>query len=298
MLQIAAGLSVLGVSSAAPRVPQWRWQGSALGAVASLDLRHTDRARATRLVQAAVTEIARLEAIFSLQRTDSALSRLNRDGRLDHPPLELVAVLDTAAMLSKLSGGAFDVTVQPLWRLHAGAAVQGARPSDRLIERTLARVGWQSVDACSRLITFERPGMAVTLNGIAQGYITDRVTELLRDAGLDDLFVNLGEQRALTGRPAGRPWRVATPAGTVALADRALAVSEAQGSDGLPNLISPVSGRPVPEVRQVVVTAPSAQLADAASTALAVSGPRDARELSERLSSLGVAVVESIARDA
>jgi thiamine biosynthesis lipoprotein len=249
-----------------------------------------------RLVQVAVAEIARLEAIFSLQRADSALSRLNRDGRLDHPPLELVAVLDTAAMLSKLSGGAFDVTVQPLWLLHAGAAVHGVHPGDRMIERTLARVGWQLVESQNRSIAFERPGMAVTLNGIAQGYITDRVVELLRDAGLDEVLVNAGEQRALTGRPPGQPWRIATPAGTLVLADSALAVSDAYAPGGLPNLISPVSGRLVQDARRVVVTAPSAQLADGVSTALAVSGPHGARELWERLASMGVAVLEPIAR--
>ena len=292
VLQIAAGLTTLGLASATPTVRRWRWSGSALGAVAAIELHDVDRARAIRLVELAVGEIGRLEAIFSLQRLNSALSRLNRDGHLAGPPLELAAVFETAATLSQLSCGAFDVTVQPLWRLHADAAAAGTGPDGRLVERTLARVGWERVDYGRRSIAFGRPGMAATLNGIAQGYITDRIALLCRDAGLDQVFVDLGEQRVSGGRPPRRPWRIGTPVGTVALGEGALAVSATYPGVARPNLISPSSGLPVMGPRCMVVTAPSAQLADGASTALAVCAPDAAHGLRKRLAPLGVAVLE------
>ena len=92
-------LVAIGGLGAGPAIPErlhHRWTGSALGAAAALDLRHTDRARAERLVAQVVTEVDRLEGVFSLQRATSALSLLNRDGRLPRPPLELVAVLESA----------------------------------------------------------------------------------------------------------------------------------------------------------------------------------------------------------
>ena len=292
VLRIAAGLAALGMGPATPAARRWRWSGSALGAVAAIELRDTDRARAMRLIESAVGEIGRLEAIFSLQRMDSALSRLNRDGRLDAPPLELAAVFATAGMLSQLSGGAFDVTVQPLWRLHAAAAAAGTRPDGRVVERTLARVGWERVDHGSRSIAFARAGMAATLNGIAQGYITDRIALLCRDAGLDHVCVDLGEQRVSGGKPPQGPWRIGTPVGNVALGEGALAVSATYPGLAGPNLISPSSGLPVTGPRCMVVTAPSAQLADGASTALAVCAPDAAHGLRKRLAPLGVAVLE------
>ena len=298
LLQITAGLAALGAGPAIPRHLHHRWTGSALGAGATLDLYHTDRVRASRLVTQVVAEVDRLESIFSLQRQTSSLSRLNRDGRLTRPPLELVTVLEAAAMFSGLSGGAFDVTVQPLWRLFADAAAPGATPCDRAIADALALVGWRRVGLDRASLGFGRTGMAATLNGIAQGYITDRITDLLRDAGVADVLVDLGELRAMGTPPRGRFWHVATAMGEVRLGSGGLAVSAAQTADcclaaGSPNLLSPLTGRPVLDGRIVVVMAPSALLADAASTALAASEPTAIGPLTARLAPLGIAVANN-----
>ncbi len=50
--------------------------------------------------------------------------------------------------------------------------------------------------------------MGVTLNGIGQGYITDRVVELLRAGGIEHALVDMGKTRAIGGHPAGGPWSV------------------------------------------------------------------------------------------
>src|SRR5690606_33904156 len=123
--------------------------------------------------------IARLERIFSLYRADSDLCRLNRDGRHDAPPLELVELLSLAASVSAASGGAFDVTVQPLWLRYAEhfAAVD-ADPAGPALDDLLALVDWRGVSVDAGRVALARPGMAITLNGIAQGYITDRVADL------------------------------------------------------------------------------------------------------------------------
>ena len=44
--------------------------------------------------------------------------------------------------------------------------------------------------------------------GIAQGYITDRVVEILRDCGIRRTMADLGEARVLGTRPDGLPWQV------------------------------------------------------------------------------------------
>ena len=187
-------------------------------------------------------EITRLERIFSLYRADSALSRLNRQGRLDAPPLELVELLAFSARVSAATGGAFDVTVQPLWDLYAGhfadPAADPAGPAER---RSLPPWHW-STGARSRSTPagshFSRPGMAVTLNGVAQGYITDRIADLLRGRGFDNVLVELGEIRALGRHPDGTPWRagIADPRNPstvlleLPLADIALATSGGYGT--------------------------------------------------------------------
>ena len=243
--------------------------------------------------------------MFSLYRPRSALSRLNRDGRLPAPPLELVALLAEARVYSERTEGAFDATVQPLWRLHAahfarpGADPHG--PADAEIARARALVDYRAVDVEPAEIRFARPGMALTLNGIAQGHITDRVAALLQDAGMGDVLLDIGEVRALGRHPDGRPWRVGlrraaqpeTVARTVALADRAVATSAGIASPFEPSgrhhhLFDPATGRPAPGAGQVSVIAPRATLADALSTALAVAPSARAAPLAARFPGITV----------
>jgi len=83
VLAAAAGLPLLlKVSGAQARLI--RWEGTTLGAPSTIQLYHTDEIKARAAIQAAMAELARLEAIFSVYRADSALSALNRNGVLDN----------------------------------------------------------------------------------------------------------------------------------------------------------------------------------------------------------------------
>ena len=301
----AAGLPLVATGARAETAHLHRWTGIALGAAAEIVLHDTDTARAHGLIARCVAEIDRLEDVFSLYRTESAVSRLNREGRLAAPPLELVALLAEARVFSERTEGAFDATVQPLWRLYAahfarpGADPRGPAAAD--LARTQALVDYRAVEIEPSTVRFARPGMAVTLNGIAQGYITDRVAVLLQDAGMGDVLLDIGEVRALGRHPAGRPWRVGlrhaaepeTVARTLALADRAVATSadiaspfDASGRHH--HLFDPATGRPAPTTGQVSVIAPRATVADALSTALAVSPPTRAATYAARFPEIEV----------
>ncbi|MEO8079712.1 MAG: FAD:protein FMN transferase [Caldimonas sp.] len=286
----ASGLAGAGRAAAVPEVSVWR--GTAMGAMASLTLVHPDRRAARRLIDAAVDEVERLEAIFSLYRADSALSRLNADGELAAPPGELVELLSFALSLSRGSGGAFDPTVQPLYRLYAAHfAAPGADPrgpTSPAIARTLRLVDFRAVDVRTDRIRLARAGIALTLNGIAQGFITDRVADLLRAAGFDDVLVDLGEARALGRRPGGGAWRAAIadpgrperalfelPLGDAVGASLALATSAGYGTRFGPDprihhLFDPHTGRSSNRYLSVSVAAPRATLADGLSTTLSM----------------------------
>ena len=234
-----------------------------------------------------MAEIARLERVFSLFRPDSAVSRLNRQGSLDHPPPDLLSLLDAARHFSVVSGGAFDITVQPLWQLYAdhfsAPDADPAGPDPGALADARSRIDHAAVLFDTARVTLAKPGMAVTLNGIAQGYITDRVADLLRDAGLTGVLLDLGEVRALGRHPAGRDWRAgltdprdpARYGATLALADQALATSGGYGSPFEAtgrhhHLFDPASGHSANRVLSVSVVCARATVADAMSTALAV----------------------------
>ena len=301
----AAGLPFSAIRAGAKTAHLHRWSGIALGAAAEIVLYDPDAARARQLIARCVAEIDRLEDVFSLYRPESATSRLNRDGRLTAPPLELVALLAEARSFSERTAGAFDVTVQPLWRLYAahfarpGADPRG--PGEAAHAEAQALVDFRAVQIEPAEVRFARQGMAVTLNGIAQGYITDGVATLLQDAGMADVLLDIGEVRALGRHPDGRPWHVGlrraaepeTVARTVMLTDRAVATSAGiaspfDASGRHHHLFDPATGRPAQGVGQVSVIAPRATMADALSTALAVSSPERAATCAARFPEIEV----------
>jgi len=281
-LALAPGLK----ASAAGRGIEPRvWRGTALGAESSITLYHPDAGRTRWLIGRCVAELRRLEAIFSLYRAETALSILNRQGYLNAPPVDLVRLLAQARGVSEITDGAFDITVQPLWTLYADhfreADADPAGPRPEAIAATLERIGYGAVTVSAGRIVFEKPDMAVTLNGIAQGYITDRVADLLRAEGVENVLVDLGEARALGRHEDGRPWKVglADPlrpahiARVVELADMALATSAGYGTRFDPqgrhhHLFNPATGRSAGRYLSVSVMARTATVADALSTGL------------------------------
>jgi thiamine biosynthesis lipoprotein len=148
------------------------------------------------------------------------------------------------------------------------------------------------MDVTPERIALHRKGMAVTLNGLAQGYITDRVAELLSRRGFSHVLVDLGENRVTGPHADGSPWRIAVrdPARherslrELALTQGALATTEALGSSfagtgAFGHLIAPATGRPALDVPSVTVQAATATLADGLSTALAVAGTARAQAI-------------------
>lgn len=208
----ACGLPLLpfGAHAIVPRLRVWT--GVALGADAMLQIHHPDPATADRLIAASLAEVRRQEAIMSLYQPGSALVRLNRDGMLDDPPPDLVRVLAKSARFHEMMEGMFDVTVQPLWQVYAAhfdrPNADPSGPPAAVLQDAVARVGQSWVEYGPARIRFRRPGMGIMLNSIGQGYITDRVVELLRENGITHALVDMGKTRAIGTHPSGAPWRV------------------------------------------------------------------------------------------
>lgn len=283
----AAGSAFLTGGRTAQAGDAVRWHGSALGAQVSIEIYHPDRAEAERLVEQCVRDVRRLELQFSLYRADSAICALNRSGILVSPDADMVALLKASLLFADLTDGAFDPTVQPLWQLYADHFSSErpdpeGPPPERLAE-TLAKVGHSGLLVSADRVALTRRGAAITLNGIAQGYATDRAVDRLRKAGLSTTLVDMGEIRAIGSRPEGTPWRVglADPdkpgalTETIDLVDRAASTSAGAGFRFDPkgrftHLFDPATGRSPSLYRSVSVIAPTATEADALSTAFSL----------------------------
>lgn len=256
-------------------------KAKALGAEVSLVAYHPERDVAERALTAAFKALDELEDVLSLYRPQSQLCQLNQDGVLERPHPDLVEVLRCAIAWSRLTDGAFDPTVQPLWNYYTSG---GGPDSDRL-QAARQLVDWKRVEVEARRIRLG-PGQTVTLNGVAQGFAADRVREVLRAHGIRYALANTGEFAALSHKPEGEDWRIGiqhprVPEAYVALAaldDRFLATSgdyETKFSEDFSthHIFDPATGRSPTTLSSVSVIAPTGLEADALSTAIFVLGP-------------------------
>ena len=239
------------------------WRGPALGGEARISLYGVDEEAARTALSAVAQEIARLERIFSLHQETSELSLLNRDQVLSAPSRDLRELLSSAIDWRLKTEGAFDPTVQRLWE----AAAAGRDPS-----RELVKTAGTSITLAENDVSIDQ-GSALTLNGIAQGRIADRVTELLVNHGFADVVVDAGElrlpgrQRRAVGIPAAKA--------AVSVAQVAIATSEPESlvfdSKGRRHhLIDPRTGESPRYWQSISVFAADAQTADALSTSFSV----------------------------
>jgi FAD:protein FMN transferase len=280
---------IAAVRATAPKPQLHSWRGEVLGAFSELTLWHPDAAFAQRTILRVRHELERFERIFSLYRPDSEISGLNEAGKLLRPSRELRTLVEESQRLGELSGGAFDISVQPLWRLYEAHfwSHTDIQPDIAARARDVAHtvVDFRQIDSSANAIGFARAGMAITLNSLAQGYITDAIADMLRNEGFEKAVVDLGEYRAIGSHPDGRPWRIGIRdaknvggiEGMVDLEDMALAVSGGYGttfeaSGRFHHLFDPRTGASANTLIDVAVIGPRATTADGLATAIYVAG--------------------------
>jgi FAD:protein FMN transferase len=269
-----------------------------LGTPISMAVIHSDPETARQWVEAGFQEIERLESVLSRYRADSALAQLNRDGRLATPPQPLAEVLERALYWSAQTGGAFDPTIAPVLELHRRQARLGGGPTAQDLGAELARVGWEEVRRSASGIEFNRPDMALTLDGIAKGYVVDRVVAEFARWGADRVLVEAGGDLATLGvgsggsgwqigiqdpRDPGQTLGVLLQAGGGAVASSGGAFETFSPGSDTHHIVDPRTGRSPQGVRGVTVAAANAMDADALSTAVFVLGPEAGLELLDRI---------------
>jgi thiamine biosynthesis lipoprotein len=257
----------------------------ALGTNVSIAARHPSSQLADRAIAAAFDELALVERLMSIYRPDSQVSVLNRTGEMRHPHPHLVEVLRHACQIARRTAGAFDVTVQPLWEAFATASKCQQLPDHSTIEAARAKVDWTQLAVADDTVRLLKPGMKITLNGIAQGFAADRVLAALRSFGVQHALINAGELQSLGNSDRGDAWRVGIQHprqddAYVALAEldgRAMATSGDYATRFSPDgrhhhILDPRTGYSPSEICSVTILAASGMMSDALSTASFVLG--------------------------
>lgn len=261
-----------------------------------------DGARLGEKISAVLEQI---NAQMSTYLADSELSRINRNPSTDWQPVSrpLYRVLLEAQRISRLTGGAFDITVGPLVNLwgFGPAAMQFEPPAEDLIEEQLNLVGYRHLQLREEPVSVRKAiaGLYLDLSALAKGYAVDQVAELLEQQGITDYMVELGGEIRLRGSNlSGKPWRIAVekPTPEKRMIQRVLSITDvAMATSGdyrnffefdgrrFSHTIDPRTGRPIEHrLASVTILRQTSMEADALATAMMVLGPEQGYQLAEK----------------
>ena len=279
----------------------------AFGTTIRISLVHADEKVARAAIADALAAAQRVDRLMSIYQPSSQVYQLNRDGRLDKPAPQLLAVLAQARELSQLTGGAFDITVQPLWRAWRDAVARDSLPTQAQLRQARALVDWRQVAFDERQICLA-PGMAITLNGLAQGHAADMALAAVQAHGIGHALLDTGEFVA-RGRQREQPWTLGVRdprddqalAATLHINGCALATSGDYETAFTPDylhhhIFDPAVGDSPQELASVTVMAPTAMLADGLSTACMVLGRERAALLAASLPGVDLLAIDKQGR--
>ncbi|MCK4903157.1 MAG: FAD:protein FMN transferase [Candidatus Marinimicrobia bacterium] len=227
---------------------------------------------------------------------DSEISRFNRLISKDWFPIsnEFYDVIVMAQEISRLTNGAFDITVGPIIDLWGfGRELNQSNwqpPTEQEIEETIKSIGFNNIVVGKNSIKKVNPDIKIDLNAIAKGYGVDAVFGLLSNLGHTDVLVEIGGEVRCSGyNNEGEYWKIGIDKpmldiqpgielqAVISLDNKALATSGdyrtyfKYNGKLFSHIIDPVTGYPAQNnVASVSVIAPNCMTADALATALMV----------------------------
>jgi len=294
------------------RAEWYQREEAIMGTRVAVELWSDDPALAERAMESVIAEMRRTDELMSTYKPESQLSQVNAHAhqRPVQVDPDIIEVVERSFEVSRMSGGAFDITYASVGYLYDYRAHQ--KPSDAAIAAALPGVDYRKVevDRQAHTIHFLREGLRIDLGGIAKGYAVDRAVQHLRDLGIRHAMVNAGGDTRLLGDRRGQPWMVGIrdPRNDgrivmrVPLADEALSTSGDYEryfeEDGVRyhHILVPSTGRSARGVRSATVIGPDATLTDALSTTLFVLGVERGMQLIARLPGVEAVMVDDEGR--
>src|SRR6185437_8817117 len=264
-----------------------------------VELWDTSPRHANAAIDAVMAEMHHVDDVMSDFKPGSELSQINEHAA-QHPVVvspELYDLIKLSTHYSQITDGAFDITVESVWRLYHFR--QHIHPTDDEIKTLLPTVGWRQLilDDRRHSVRFARPGMAIGLGGIGKGYAVDRGIDILKARGIEHALVTAGGDTRILGDRRGRPWMVAIRdpwdlskvVTLIPITNEAISTSGdyyrgfVQNGVRYDHIISPFTGHSAQLVRSASIIAPTATQTDGMSKTAFVLGPRKTLAILSRM---------------
>ena len=241
-------------------------------------------------------EVKRLEKLFSVTDEDSDIEQINDNAgdKAVTVSADTLALLKAGKQLGKATNNAFDMAIYPIVKAWGFTENEYTIPTQETLDALLplTKISDVTIDEDASTVYLEKEGMAVDLGGIAKGYASDKLAELLKKKGVKSAWLSLGGNVCAIGtKPDGSPWRIAVqnPAdendyvGVVEISDACAVTSGGyqryfeENGKKYHHIIDPATGKPAESgLTSVTIICKDGTKADALSTALYVMGLDDA----------------------
>lgn len=283
-----------------------------MGTAVRVELWHQDETAGRAAIDAVMAEMRRIDRLMSTYKTDSELSRVNREAakRPVAVTKELFDLVSRSLEVSEMTDGAFDITYASAGHLYNYR--HKIKPSAEALGEALPAIDYRYVilNKSDTSIAFQHDGVRVDLGGIAKGHAVDRAIGLLQARGIKQAIVSAGGDSRIVGDRQGRPWMVGVRdprrekemAAILPLSDTAVSTSGDYERyfelDGVRyhHIITPASGRPATGVRSVTVVGQDSTTMDALSTSVFVMGVQKGLSLVESLTDVEAVIIDDAGR--
>jgi thiamine biosynthesis lipoprotein len=262
-------------------------------------------------IDMAVAEVKRIENLISDWIPTTQISQVSKNSGIQPVKVdkEVYDLVERAIKVSQLTSGAFDISYASMDKIWKFDGSMKAMPTPEAIKQSVARIGYQKIvlDAKAQTIFLKEKGMKLGLGGIGQGYIADKIKDLLLSKGCTSGIVNVsGDINAWGYQTTGKPWTVAivNPMNknkvfaTFPLENSSVETSGSYEKfvvfDGkrYSHIIDPRTGYPAQGVVSVSVFAKQTEIADALATGIFVLGVDVGLNLVNQLKGIGCIIVD------
>ncbi len=259
-----------------------------------------DSARAAQISNKIDRELFRLDSLLSRFSDISLVSKINRDHRAGLPP-DLKPVFELCDSMSDITSGRFDISIAPLVELWGFYKRNYRKPDPGEIAQAKTRVDFRRVKIIGDSI-FIPENMIIDLGAIAQGYVADRIAELLKKEETGSALINIGGEVVAIGRsPRKKPWRIGIKhprqEGIIEIVELENFSLSTSGdyekffeidSQRYAHIIDPLTGFPADDFASITVFHEKAAIADAMATAVAIMGAEKGLKFLDSLEIRGI----------
>jgi thiamine biosynthesis lipoprotein len=267
---------------------------------------------ANERIEAAVTEIQRIEQLLTTFNESSETSLVNKQAGIGPVKVsqEIFRLIQRSARISEITQGAFDISYgsvdKSLWNFDTS---MNRLPDEKTAKRMVRLINYRNIilDEKECTVFLKEKGMRIGFGGIGKGYAAEKAKQVLKQMGVRSGIVNASGDLAAWGlQPGGKPWTIGIVnpnlSGKIfsylSVTDMAVATSGNYekfvliNGEKFSHTINPRTGLPVRGIKSVTIITPNAEIADAMATPVTIMGIRAGLDMINQIKDIEAVIID------